>query len=70
MPDKPALEGKFMCDKAAMSKRIIRRALEFVVATALIVFILSSANTKAGLLYFGASIMILLLSLSILRKWP
>jgi hypothetical protein len=53
-----------------LEKRLIRRALEMVVALALIIFVLSRPNTSGGLLFFIGSVAVLFLCLSLLRKWP
>jgi len=54
----------------AIWKRIIRSTLELVVGVALVVFVFSQPNTKAGLRYFIASVAVLFLCLSLSRKWP
>jgi hypothetical protein len=53
-----------------LEKRLIRRALEMVVALALIIIVLSRPNTSVGLLFFIGSVAVLFLCLSLLRKWP
>jgi len=54
----------------AIWKRIIRSALELVVAVALVVIVFSQPHTKAGLRYLIASVAVLFLCLSLSRKWP
>ncbi len=65
VPVSPPLETRH-----PLWKRVVRRVLELVVAAALLVIVFSQPTSHVGLRYFLASVVLLLLCLSFLKKWP
>ena len=53
-----------------MSRRVIRRALEVGLGIAMLVFIFSRPTSKSGILFFIGSIIVMILCLSLAKKWP